>query len=808
MVGVAHQRSHVQVRSRWHQPLFQPLDGWLLIGALVVWLSLQAAHWGSFLYHDAWRHNFPRFFSISRLGDCTGLPTWNGTVDSGWPVIIEVISSGLTNYVRLPFLYLTGCWGLDVVPALYLYKVQILVMWLVVALGTYVLGRTLFRHRLSAALLFAAVLFAGVGLDDLHSDQDGWILGWLPWIVTCAVQAHRHRASPRGALYFNATVLLLCIQALDHYPHFPLVVALAGSALYALLFPGMCWEFIRRQWLRVWPAAILVLVTGVQLLIFRDAISSYIPSQRTDLIIDLSQNGESGWLQPSFVLSSLLPLTTLAGFDYFAGSMRDWLAANGGPNQTMFIFRPNSLIYYVGFIPLVLCAAFAFGPHARRIKMWWFGMTAIILAISIQETQISYWMFNLPFFNVLRTYSLFGLFVAMFILIISGYGLDTVLDAEPIARQRLVRRSLVVLGVATLLAALSETALALWRVPPLAVSQEILEGFAADAIVVVAGGVVLWYASRSVSMRRWLPVLGVVVLSQTVFAEGVYHWLGMPISSVLNNYRLDVDDTTSSSSLDHQDPNSFFRKPCDSFAVCYLSRREAVSLRHDDQATFLRNAHEPVFQDGLSDGVVRALDGINHPVFWLSATVAAYSDTPTLVTTFNAHARDIGAYLNQVTFVQPSDLSRALSVGPANTDDAGAHLDSMDRGRDVVRLTYTSRSPVYLNAAINYDPSWNASVNGHAIQPILGNFNDLLVPLPAAPQGGTVVLTYRSVSSDFFFLSRYAMILLGVGVLLVLAWQVCRGGSWVRLATTPLHRECSDASPRRLSPAPGGAAAG
>jgi hypothetical protein len=772
---------HVSV---WRRSGGRALDGWIVLGAIGIWLGLQAAHWGSFLYHDAWRHNFPRFYSITRLAGCGDLPRWNGTVDSGWPTLIETISSGLTNPVRLSFLYATGCLGLDVVPAMYLYKAQILVMWLLLALGAYVLGKTLFRHRLSAAFLFAAVLFAGVGLDDLHSDQDGWILGWLPWILTCSVQAHRHRGSARGALYFTAMVLFLCLQALDHYPHFPFVVAVVGAGLYAILFPRSCWQFVRRQSPHLWPAAVLVLVTGVQLLIFRDTINGFIPSQRGDLIIDLSQNGESGWVQPTVVLTSFLPLATLAGFDYFAGSMRGWLVANGGPAQTMFIYRPNSLIYYAGFIPTVFCVAFALRPGAVRVKLWWLAFTAIIFAISLQETHISYAMFNLPFFNVLRTYSLFGPFVAFSVLVMSGYGLDALLSLESQARQRLARRSLAVVGVTTLLAALLEASLMAWRLAPAAVSTEILQGLVADVLVGALGAAAVWHAARAEATRRWLSVLGVLLVSQVVFAEGVYHFLGMPLSGVLEDYKLDADDTTSALSTRARDPNEFFRKPCDAFAVCYLSRREAASLRHDDQATFLRNANEPVFQDGLADEVVRALDGISHPVFWLSAAVAPYASPQDLVRALNAHRDDIGAYLDRVTYVRDADVPRLADVGIGTGDPAGARLRTLDRSRDMVRLTYTSTAVALLNAAINYDPSWTARVDGHAVQPVRGNFNDLLVPLPPAPAGGEVVLTYHSASSDFVFYSRYLFIVAGVAGMLALAWQVCRGGTWVRLAAS------------------------
>src|SRR5919204_514491 len=62
-------------------------DGWLMIAVLASWLGMQVVHWGAFLFHDAWRHNFPRLYSITKLSGCRDIPRWNGSVDSGWPVI-------------------------------------------------------------------------------------------------------------------------------------------------------------------------------------------------------------------------------------------------------------------------------------------------------------------------------------------------------------------------------------------------------------------------------------------------------------------------------------------------------------------------------------------------------------------------------------------------------------------------------------------------------------------------------------------------------------------------------------------------
>ena len=104
----------------------------------------------------------------------------------------------------------------------------------------------------------------------------------------------------------------------------------------------------------------------------------------------------------------------------------------------------------------------------------------------------------------------------------------------------------------------------------------------------------------------------------------------------------------------------------------------------------------------------------------------------------------------------------------------------MARQRDVVRLSYTSTTPAYLNVAMNYDPGWTVTVGGKQVQPLLGNFNDLLVPVPAGQ--GDIILSYRSLSSDFFFYSRYLLVVAGVSLAIGLAVGVSRRARWVRLA--------------------------
>jgi hypothetical protein len=472
-----------------------------------------------------------------------------------------------------------------------------------------------------------------------------------------------------------------------------------------------------------------------------------------------------------------LPLATLAGFDYLANSMHNWLAAVGGPDQTMFVFRPNSLIYYFGFLPTVFCVLFLLQSGVRRVKIWWLALTIIIFAVALQETHISYALFYLPFFNAFRGYSLFGLFVAFGVLIMSGYGVDALLSLSGARRHALARRSLAVVGVATAACGLVIGLLLMSHSVPPEVTGEVFQGLTADLLMAAAGGVAVWVGSRSSQPTRWVAgLIGLMLVSQVIFAEGTYHLIGMPLDGVLQNYRLDADDTQNALATRATDPNTLRRKPCDSFAVCYLSRRDAVSLHIDEQGTFLRDPDEPVFQDRLSSDVVLALDGITHPIFWFSSSVQGYASAQELVDELNAHQEGIGDYLDQVTYVPLSELPKLAQTGSSD-----ARLVQLARGRDEIRLTYTSPGPGYINAAINYAPAWTATVNGSRVQPLRANFNDLLVPVPAAA-GGQLVLRYRSLADDVFFYSRYLLVILGLSTALAVAWSSYRGAGATRFA--------------------------
>jgi hypothetical protein len=733
----------------------------LAAGLVALWLALQLAHADRFIYHDAWKHGFPMFMSVARHADCGGLPAWISRVDGGSPLIIQTISISLTQLVRLPAVYLAGCLDLDLIPALYLYKAHLIASHLALAGGMFVLGRLLFERRLSALYLFAATLYAGLGLDTLHSSQVVAIAFWMPWMVAAGVLAHRHADERRGAWAVNTAVLFTCLPMLDQYPHYALLAAVVGAGLYAALWPGRAWRLLRGSGLALWPAAALVTVTGFQMWAFRRAILGYQPSLRAGLIVDPSTFGETGFVQPTAFVASFLPLGFLAEFDELGNSLLHRMPQHAwlyplrwvGSVSRAFIARLDTPAFVVGFIPLVLIVAFALRPGLRRQRTWWFGFTLALVLVALQQSGLYTALFHVPFFNVLRIYFLYVVIAVVAALVISGYGLDGLLTLPADDRTRVVRRAL---GLTLALAAIAALFVGwlLIGISPSAVRRT-LKYLAIDGALIVLGAATLW-AGRNRRPDRWVAALMIVLaVSQAVYFVRVHRLIGIPRAELVERFGLEADDRRPLAA-GPDDPERLTRKECQVFAQCYLSRRDTASLRRDEQGTFLRSADDAVFASGLDPAAVRALTGVGHPVFWLSAAAEPYDDRETMIERLNSHAQDIDAHLQEVVHV-PRDDYPTMPQGRRN---GHGELLALERSRDRVRLRYRSHDPVILNAGITWSLGWTATVDGAPVAVTRGNLNGLAVALPA--DAGEVELRYRSQVSDFFFASRFAELLLGL----------------------------------------------
>jgi hypothetical protein len=736
-----------------------------------VWVVLLALHADRFIVHDTWKHQFPILYAVARESGCSGLATWLGRVDSGSPVLIYAISTSATQILRLPTLWLMGCLGLDPLAAVSLYKAHVAAAYLVFAAGMYVLGRVLFTRALSAVYLLAATLFSGLFLDVSHSDQVLAILFWWPWIVTATVLAHRHWPTPRAHRCIVAAACFMSAEALDQYPHFLAVATVVGGALAAAVWrPRLSMRGARLRYL--WAVLLIAAVTGVQLWLVRNAIVEYQPSLRTSLTVDPAAFDETGFVQPTALIGSVLPVTFLERFERLASGAERWMVRTRPLAEVRrvfrlrrgFIFHLDALVFSLGVVPLVLAAAFVVGARAARPRAWWTAFAVILFLVSLQQSGLYLLLVHVPFFDVFRSYFLYVAFVAFAVLVLSGYGLDAGLTTDDARRRRWLTPGLRLVLAATALAAVAVGLLLFGKTR--AWQRELVLGLVWLDVLLVAAPVLLFrWTARARCAERWtLALIGTLVLSHTVYFVAVHRLIGVPVEAIAERYGPPggVDARDGRGTV--EDAERLTRTACDTFAQCYVSPVDTVSLRTDLDGTFLRSRREAVFQHGLEPSVVRALSALTHPIFWLSERAVPYERDDELVVRLNAHGHEIGDHLRRVVHVRRDDMD-ALGA-PGRPPPLQAKIVAVQRARDVVRVTYESNGPALLNAAITYDRSWIARVGRRAVPVRRGNVNGLVVPV--APGRGTVELVYASTASGIFFTTRY-LVLLGAlaGALLV-----------------------------------------
>jgi hypothetical protein len=761
----------------------------LMAGVLALWLIVHGAYWGRLIYHDAWLYNFPKFFGIAKAMACSGMPDWLARMDSGTPVSAYTTSDSITNPLRLALLFVMSCLKPGVTGAVYFHKAHILILYLCLAAGMYAMGRVLYRRPLSAVYLFAATLFAGLCMEAMHSDQAIMILFWLPWIVISVVLFHRDPAGARAPLYLNATVLFTALQALDQTPHFTAFAAGLALVLYAALEPRALLAGVRLHWRRLWPAAIVALLTAADLYFLLGEITRQVPSLRATLSVDPGAIADSGFVQPTALIGAFLPLGFIVPFDQLEFGLRSWLQAAGVAGGSRFVFRADVAMFYAGIIPIVLTAVFLLRSASWRLRAGWGGFALLCLIAPMRDSGIYRLLFHIPFFDIFRSYLLLLLFGIFALLVMSGYGMDALLTAGAAERRRLAAYALLLTAA---FAADAAAALA-WLLALPDSYATLPHALALDALILTIGlSAVAWAVFRSADIERGMAIAVVALaLSQAIYQAETYRVLGTPLAEVVASFGLDRADRAPLAAAEARDPNGLTRKLCTRFAECYLSTRDTASLSRDLEGTFLRSRDEAVFQPGLARPVVEALSAIGHPIFWTSRRAEPYADAAELTARLNANAARIGSYLGEVVNVRAGDLER---LGRSPGEGEGAALSDLSRGLDRLRLSYTSAAPFYLDAAIAYDPHWRASLGGQPAALVRGNFGGLALAVPAG--SGVIELSYVNRASELFFATRIAMGLAGLALVLWLAWDALLaprrrpGGpseAWLELPSPPRH---------------------
>jgi hypothetical protein len=746
-------------------------NSWVLAIAsfLVILIIWSLLHWHfreTVIFHDNWIHNYPIVYALARSSGCGQLAYWLMSPDTGAPSANYSISVSLTQPFRALLINVFACTRPGPFKALLLYKAHVYFLYVGLAVGMFVLGRTLLRHWVSAVYLGAATLFAGLCLDTAHSDQVAIIIFWVPWFVCACVLADQNAGQRVGSLYLNLAALFFCVALLDQYPHFAVLAGATAGMFYATFRLDRL-RLMVTQWRQLWPAMVLFTLTTMQLFIISSKIGNYVPSLRAALTVDPSQFGETGFVQPSALFGVFFPLTFTTAFEKIGSGF-------GPLGSRNFIFHLDILIFYFGTIPLFLIVSWFSGVSQRYLKCGWAGFTAILFLVSLQQSRLYYLLFHLPFFDLFRSYFLFIAYVIFGLLVMSAYGFDQLVIQEPgqrFDRLRLTLRfglyaiitSAVVFGIVIWWSGLGTGIFAyVWPM-------------AGDILMIGAAIALFWWwrAYPGFHTGHGLVVFVALIVTQSLYAAAIYQTLGITAHTAFESYKLDSKLLTPYSPQDFAQPSNLRRGDCPTFGSCYLALRDVASLRQDLDGTFLRHRLNPVFQKDLSPAAKAALTGVTQPFFWASTSLQPVPSIVALNDALNGDSAKLVQRLSRMTYL----IGFQAGIETQTPKPAQVSLTNLQRGVDHISFQYRSEGPAIINVGITYDPHWTGRVNGRPVTLMSGDYG--ILSLWVTSGSGTIELRYRDLASRLFFWSRYLLTGLAVIAALSIAWLV-----WFRRSHT------------------------
>jgi hypothetical protein len=797
----------------------------IVLAVVAVWAVLHWVFRDVLIFHDSWKHNFPEVYAVARNSACGQFAYWLPSPDTGSATMAYALSISLTQPLRVLLLNWWACEHPAPFDAMLFYEFQVFAIYVVFTLGMFVLGRVLYRHWLSAGYLAAATLFAGLAMQIVHSDQYVVLAFWVPWCAVAGTLAHRNAGTPRGAFYVNVTSIFFCVALGDQEPH---AAALAGGCallVYAASYFPQCRRLASR-WIHLWPAAIFLCTSLAGFFVVREKIFDYLTSQHQAITFDLSQLGETGFVQPSAFLGMLFPLSFTSAFDQIQ---------TGAVWQTS-IYRLDALIFYIGTIPLLLLLSLFQRRGLRGAPLGWLIFSVAMLLASVQTSRLYVLLFHLPLFYLFRTYFFYFDYVVVGMLVLSGYGFDRLITAAPDDRKAVLRTTLssgvliFAAGAAIVaanavhgrglggfvlhrfgpakadltivIATFVSVAGGLWiasgcgwgagRMRVLQAASTVLvlaaacillaatldhalvdglrphwAAIAGDAVILAAAfGVIAWaIGGTDVDVRRGFVIIAVLVATQSMHIVGVYGLLGQSARDIFGLNHMNEALLTPYSDAELADPAALERVPCATSGACYLAQRDAASLKRDLDGSFLRYRLNPVWQDELSAESRAALVGVTHPILWGSAGLASVASIGALDALVEAHKDDLQSFLRLRTYV--------VGAPPVATQD-GSDIVAMTfsdwrRSPDRLSFHYNAATAGVVNLAVTNAPGWTATVNGAKTTPVSGNFATFAFPVHAGE--GEVVLRYHDPPSLFFFWSRWLMGALGLIGIVVVSWQ-------------------------------------
>jgi hypothetical protein len=757
------------MNNRWLEPLAITL-------VVVVWAVLHWTFRDVFIFHDSWNHNFPQVYEVTKNSTCGQFGYWLSS-DTGTPTIIYAISFSLTQVFRILLTNWWACTHPAPLDAMFHYKVQIFVVYLGFALGMYVLGRTLFRQWLSALYLMAAALFAGATLDALHSDELAIIMFWVPWCAAALAMALRYVDDHRGPLYANVAALFICIQLLDMYPHIPALAAAYAAGIYAALWPHKAAHFVIRLWPRVWPAVIFVAVTAVGIYAIHRQIFDFQPQHsRTEITVRPSQFGATGFLQPSAFFGSLFPLTFTSAFDDLA-----WRYASRG-----FIYRLDVLLVYLGTLPLWFSLALIPRRGFTRASFGWLLFFLLVALTSLQPTGFYYAIYQLPFFNLFRSYIHFFDYAVISFLVVSAYGFDRIISADLANRLAILRSTILLASGLVVAGILALIAFVPWDAQHGPGIAAYIPAITSDAAIILAALGAIYVGTRRTIASRQYAVIALVVLvaTQAFYLVSIYDMLGEPSRTTFARNKMDQLLSTPLAADQWKQPSSIVRVPCEKTTGCNLAQRPAASLKTDTSGSFFRDLQSPVLRKALPEDVKTALAGVTHPILWATSGITKMPSLDALDEALASYRGPPGELLTRTTYVvdQPRNDNMA-DAAPGNTSGSQIDFSDMQWAPNRISFRYRASSPGYANLSLTATPEWTASVSGTSAPIIRSYYNFVTVHLPSGE--GEVVLKYHDPLAVYFFSSRTVLAFMGLLGLAIVAWRGLRQDVHPRGAISP-----------------------
>jgi hypothetical protein len=685
---------------------------------------------------------------------CGSITTWINGVDNGSPTILNLISHGITQIGTLIYILVLSCIKPSITEAIYVFKLQIIFSFCIFLLGIYSLGLSLFQKKITAIYLLTIILFSGILLDSTHSNQVLSIIFWLPWIAICFLNSNKTPNTNLKISWIFLGTLLISAQTLDQYPHFIFITTLCASLCILLVYPKYIENFLDIPSWKYFGCALILVITLFQLWNILNTAGNYQPSLRPELIVKPNSFGETSFLQETSILSVFFPLTTLFTYENIVEAIIPYSnKIFTGPR--IFIFRLDSILVMTGIVPILFCLVLLLKKNKKRIERGIIIFTCLITIIALQHSKLYYLLYQVPFFNLFRSYFLLTPIALLGLLVWSAYGFEEYVESKDRLRSSYTKKSISVLLALLSFSFLILIGLIYKSTIPSSQFREILTFSILDLVNILISIWVFYKARKILDMSSLcFTLLLCYALTQTLNQTGVLYLTGENIQSIIAKYKLSNYSKEHATEITH-------KIRCTTFASCYLSNLPAVSINTDLEGTFLRNKNEPIYHHlAIGENLADRLSGLVEPIIWFNQTIE-------LATNKNETIKKINSTNSQQL------MNIIFSTDPINNEHQNIKPNN-SKTRVInwygTRLIFEHSSDAkgYIFAPINFSRHWNATIDNIPTEIYPANIGGLAIKTNEGINQ-KVTLTYENKIDWLAILTRKIIVLLSLSSLIFIA---------------------------------------